>query len=314
MEIITSLENIKQNTNCVLTTGTFDGVHLGHQTIINELVESTRSTNTCATVVTFEPHPQFVVKQKKKTSLRLLTSIDEKKKILEELGVDRLIIIPFTIPFSKLSSAEFIEKILINKIGLNKIIIGYDHAFGKDRTGEYEIIKKFSKIFDFSVVRMDPYSKNGVIISSTVIRKLISDGAVAEAAEYLGRYYQISGKVISGEGRGKQFSVPTANIIPLNDKKIIPKDGIYAGWVELRKNIYKAVIYIGKKPTFTYNNLSFEVYLFDFSSNIYDETLQVKFTKKIRDDIKFENPKKLYEQIELDKRKTLEILQLIKFN
>ena len=314
MEIFSRLEDIEQNRNCVLTTGTFDGVHLGHQTIIKELIDSARKANACATVVTFDPHPQFVVKQKQKIALKLLSSMDEKIARLEDMGVDRLIIIPFTVSFSKLSSGEFIENILIKKIGLNRIIIGYDHAFGKDRTGEYEIIKEFIKRYNFSIVRMPPFSKEDVVISSTIIRKLLSNGAVAEAANYLGRYYKITGKVISGEGRGKHFSVPTANIVPVFDKKLIPQNGIYAGCVKLQNKKYRAVIYIGKKPTFSYNKLSFEIYMFNFSGNIYNEILDVEFIEKIRNDLKFENAKKLYTQIEEDKKKTLEILPIVKSN
>jgi riboflavin kinase / FMN adenylyltransferase len=308
MEIISRFEHIKKNRNCVLTTGTFDGVHLGHQTIIKELIDSARTTNACATIVTFEPHPKFVVKQKQRVALKLLSSIDEKIAILEGLGVDRLIILPFTVSFSKLSSDEFIENILIKKIGLNGIIIGYDHAFGKDRTGEYEIIKEFSNLYDFSIVRMPPFSKEDIVISSTAIRNLLSNGAVAEAANYLGRYYKITGRVISGEGRGKEFSVPTANIVPVFENKLIPQNGIYAGCVRLLNQKYKAVIYIGKKPTFSYNELSFEVYIFNFNGNIYNEILEVEFIVKVRDDRKFDNAKKLYTQIEEDKKKTLEIL------
>ena len=308
MEIISNLEDLRHKKNCVITTGTFDGIHLGHQTIINKLHDIAVKTKVCSTVVTFEPHPQFVLKLNRETELKLLTTLKEKIIIFENLQIDRLVILPFTNELSNLTSEEFIENILVKKIGFSSIIFGYDHAFGKDRSGNIEVLKKLGQRYNYSIIQMTPFSIGDTIISSTKIRRLISSGNVTLAAKYLGRKYKLTGKVIKGEGRGKIFSTPTANISPLSDKKLIPQNGIYAGWVKFKNKKYKTVIYIGEKPTFSSKNLSIELHLFDFVGNLYDKLLDVEFAAKIRNDIKFDNAEKLYEQIEFDKKKTLEIL------
>ena len=305
MRIFRSLDDIKWDDNCILTIGTFDGVHLGHQSIIEALHNS---GNECVTIVTFEPHPQFVIKSPKKNGLRLLTTIDEKISILRELKVDRLIVIPFNEKFAQLSSEEFIENILVKRIGFNKIIIGYDHAFGRNREGNFEILNNLAKKYRYSITVLPAFSLNGVIISSTKIRRLLSIGDVELAAKYLGRKYCLTGKVIKGEGRGHTLNVPTANIEPVSNKKLIPKNGIYATRAILGNKILKAVLYIGTKPTFSFNNRAIELHIFDFSDNIYGQVLKIEFMAKIRDDYHFEQVEELVKQIEKDKKKTLEIL------
>jgi len=309
MKIFRSLDEIRRNDNCVLTTGTFDGVHLGHQSIIETLIKSVYHQGECSTIVTFEPHPQFVVRSPKRDNLRLLTTIDEKISILERSKIDRLIILPFDQNFAQLSSEEFIENILIKKIGFNKIIIGYDHAFGKDRQGNYEILKELSKKYNYSITVMPPLSVDGVIVSSTGIRKLLGNGNVELAAKCLGRNYHLSGSVIRGEGRGKTLNIPTANIKPIAIEKLIPKDGVYAVWAKFENQKFKAVLYIGTKPTFFNKDRSIELHLFSFSGNLYGKKLEIEFKAKIRDDCYFEKVEKLIKQIEIDKQKTLEILK-----
>ena len=308
MEVISRLEDLKQNRNCVITTGTFDGVHLGHQSIINKLNETALSEKACATVITFEPHPQLVLKNKREPELKLLTTLEEKVSIFEKLKIDRLVILPFTHELSNLSSEDFVENILIQKIGFKSIIIGYDHAFGRGRSGNINVLSKLKCKYHYSIIQMTPYSCDDNIISSTKIRQLISSGKMSLAVKFLGREYKLAGRVIKGEGRGKQFSIPTANIVPLSDKKLIPQNGIYAGWVKFKNKRYETVIYIGKKPTFSYNDMSIEAYLFNFNGNLYKKIIEIEFVEKIRDDLKFDNAEKLYQQIERDKKKTLEIL------
>lgn len=308
MKIFRNLDDLQQNRNCVLTTGTFDGVHLGHQSIIKVLNKLAKTTGNCSTIVTFEPHPQFVVNNKKKRALKLLTTLGEKIVILQNLKIDRLIIIPFTEQFSRLSSSEFIENILYKKIGFSTIIIGYDHAFGKDRQGNLIILENIADQYNFSITRMPPFSIEETIISSTKIRNLISNGDVAQAARLLGRNYALSGKVVKGEGRGRTHKIPTANIEPDSPDKLIPQQGIYAGWANFNNIKYEAVIYIGKKPTFFYDKLSIELFIFNFNMNIYGEILELEFKTKLRDDHKFETSEKLYEQIEIDKQQTIKIL------
>ncbi len=307
MIIHRDLEKIERK-NCVLTIGTFDGVHLGHQTIIREVIKSSHTLRSCATLVTFEPHPQFVLRPDKKPVLKLLTTLEEKISILEQAGLDRLIVIPFTKKLSKLSSTQFIEEILIRKIGFNKIIIGYDFAFGKDREGNFQVLQQLSNKYHYSIEQMPPFSFDTVIISSTKIRKLLAEGQVARAASLMKRNYRLSGTVIHGEGRGRHFNIPTANLKPLSADKLIPQAGIYAGWIKWEQQKYQAVVYIGTKPTFDFKTQTIEVYIFEFEQDLYKKELEIEFVEKIRDDQKFDSPDLLYKQIEMDIIKTRELL------
>ena len=308
MRIFRSLDDVQRDDNCILTTGTFDGVHLGHQSIIKTLHKSVSYQNESVTIVTFEPHPQFVIKSPNRNDLRLLTTIEEKISILQALKIDRLIILPFDSTFAQLSSQEFIENILVNKIGFKKIIIGYDHAFGRDRQGNYEILARVSRKYNYSIIVLSPFSLDGVIISSTKIRKLLLNGDVERAAKYLGRNYRLTGRVVHGEGRGRTLNVPTANIEPISNEKLIPKDGIYAVWAYFRDQKFKAVLYIGLKPTFTYKERTIELHIFNFSDDLYGQTVEIEFKVRIRDEFYFDKVEQLIEQIENDKEKTLEIL------
>ncbi|UCE05813.1 MAG: bifunctional riboflavin kinase/FAD synthetase [bacterium] len=308
MRIFRSLDDVQRDNNCILTTGTFDGVHLGHQSIIKTLHSSVSHQNECVTIVTFEPHPQFVVKSHKRNDLRLLTTIDEKISLFQDLKIDRLIIIHFDEKFAQLSSQQFIENILVKKVGLNKIIIGHDHAFGKDRQGNFEILERLSRKYNYSIDVLPPFSLDGVIISSTKIRNLLLSGDVEHGAKYLGRNYRLAGTVIQGEGRGHTLNIPTANIKPFSNEKLIPADGIYAVWVGLGNQKFKAVLYIGLKPTFAFNDRTIELHIFNFCGDLYGQTLEIEFKAKIRDDYHFDKIEKLIEQIENDKKRTLEIL------
>lgn len=308
MEIFRDLAELQRNNNSVITTGTFDGVHCGHQSIIRKLHEMTRQESGCTTIVTFEPHPQFVVKQHKKTGLKLLTTIDEKIAVFEHLNIDRLIVLTFDSTFARLSSREFIENILVKKIGFKKIIIGYDHAFGRDRQGNQEILEELSQKYHYSIIVVPPFSMDGVVISSTRIRNLLLSGDVELATKFLGRQYRIYGSVIPGEGRGRTLNVPTANIKPSSADKLIPGDGIYAVWAQLSDQKFKGVLYIGSKPTFQYNERSIELHIFDFTGDLYGQSIEIEFVTKIRDDYHFDKVEHLIKQIELDKQKTLEIL------
>lgn len=308
MEIVRNLENLRQDCNCIITTGTFDGVHRGHQSIIQILSENAEQLHGCKTIVTFEPHPQFVIKRDKHNDLKLLTTIDEKISIFQSLDIDRLIVLEFNEQFARLHSYDFIESVLIHKIGFKKIIIGYDHAFGRDRQGNQRVLEELGKQYNFAITVVPPFTMDGTIISSTQIRKLLREGKIEHAATFLGRDYQFTGSVIAGEGRGRTLNIPTANIKPNSEEKLIPGDGIYAVWAQWRNQLYKGVLYIGIRPTFSHKDRSIELHIFDFSGNLYGETITVRFRTKIRDDCQFDNVADLLHQIEKDKKKTLEIL------
>jgi len=308
MKIYKRLDDVQRDENCIITTGTFDGVHRGHQSIIDTLHRAVDNRDQCRTIVTFEPHPQFVVRSPKKGDLKLLTTVDEKIAIFETLNIDRLIILPFDRQFAQLTAREFIENILIRKIGFRKIVIGYDHAFGRHRQGNYEILKQLSEKYQYSIIMLPPFSLEGEIISSTRIRRLLWQGEVERAARYLGRNYCLQGRVIRGEGRGRTLNVPTANIEPLSADKLVPGDGIYAVWAELDRQKFKAVLYIGSKPTFAGRERSIELHIFNLVKNLYGQKIVIQFKAKIRDDYQFEKVEQLIQQIENDKQRTLEIL------
>ena len=307
MYVIRDLDEVKFQENCILTIGTFDGIHLGHQSIIENLLNSKKTKADCATIITFEPHPQFIIESNKK-NIKLLTTIEEKIEILKSFDIDRLIIIPFTKEFSQINSLDFLEKILIKKIGFNKIIIGYDHAFGKNRHGNIDIIKKLASGFNFEINLVSPLSIDNTIISSTIIRELLLKGDVAKASEFLSRNYSLRGKVIKGEGLGRKLNAPTANLSLLNTNKLIPKDGIYAVWATFSDKKYKSVLYIGNKPTFLGKQHSIELNVFNFSGDLYDQVIEIEFIDRIRDDIKFNNTSDLITQINIDKQKARQIL------
>ncbi len=308
MKIFRNLDDVKHEANCVLTTGTFDGVHLGHQSIIRMLHEAAGQRGGCVTIVTFEPHPQFVVNAAIKNGLRLLTTIDEKIEILQQFQIDRLIVIPFDMNFAQLSSQQFIEQILVKRIGFRTIVIGYDHAFGKDRQGNFEVLEQLGQRYDYEIIVCPPFALDGVVISSTKIRRLLAGGAVEQAARYLGRNYQLIGTVVPGEGRGRTLNIPTANLSPISEQKLIPQSGIYAVWASLNSERYPGVLYIGTKPTFAYQHQTIELHILDFSGNLYGNKITLEFISRIRDDHQFDTVTELVERIEQDKAMARAIL------
>lgn len=308
MEIVKSVAQSRHNGNCIITMGTFDGVHRGHQSIIEILGETAKQIDGCKTIVTFEPHPQFIIQRDAKHKLKLLTTLDEKIAIFQSLNIDRLIILEFTEAFAQMSSHDFIESILIQKIGFKKIIIGYDHAFGRDRQGNQQVLEALSQRYDFSIAVVPPFAMDGVIISSTLIRRLLREGNIEQATKYLGRDYQLTGTVIHGQGRGRTLKIPTANLEPNSSAKLIPGDGIYAVWARLPDQWCKGVLYIGSRPTFSHHERSIELHVFNFSGNLYNQNVTVHFKAKLRDDYRFADPESLVKQIEEDKKKAFAIL------
>ncbi len=308
MKIFRNLDDVEHKANCVLTTGTFDGVHLGHQSIIRTLHDYAKERGGNVTIITFEPHPQFVVNTAQKNGLRLLTTIEEKIDILQQFEIDRLIVIPFDTKFAQLSSSQFIEQILVKKIGFQTIVIGYDHAFGRDRQGNFEALDQLSHRYGYEIIVCPPFEMDGVIISSTKIRKLLASGDVEQAARYLGRNYRLTGSVVPGEGRGRTLNIPTANLTPISEQKLIPLDGIYAVWARLRSGRYPGVLYIGSKPTFAFKRQTIELHILDFAGDLYGQKIEIEFVARIRDDQQFDNATKLVERIEQDKMAARAIL------
>lgn len=304
MEIIRSLKELRRDPDNVITVGTFDGVHRGHRFIIQELKRFAEQWQGRAVVVTFDPHPQIVLAGKDRPPIHILTTTEQKLALLEKLGVEKTIVIPFTREFSRMSSEDYVQDILYNTIGLKGIVIGYDHAFGRDRQGSIDTLKTFARIKGFQVEQLPPLEIQGQIISSTLIRKKIAAGEVEKANRCLDYAYTIRGMVIRGEGRGRQLGFPTANIELENPYQLIPADGVYVVTVKLPSGLYQGMANIGFRPTFNGRHRSVEVHILDFDADIYDERLEMSFYKRIRAEQKFTSLHALIQQLEKDREAT----------
>ena len=281
----------------VIALGNFDGVHLGHQEILKRVVEKAKKKGGTGIVVTFEPHPLKILSPEKCPPL--IISFRDKAELLEQVGIDILICLHFDREFSELSPSEFVNKIIIEGIGAKEVLVGYDFAFGKKRGGDTNTLKKLGERLGFNVNIVEPISVENKIVSSTLIRNLIKEGNVREAAVYLGRHYSIRGRIVGGDKRGKKLGFPTANIHPHHE--LIPKDGVYIGEVRLHDNKnYKSLINVGTRPTFGEHDLNIEAFILDFDKDIYGEFLKVAFLERIRDEIRFETSELLIKQMNKD--------------
>lgn len=307
MKIYHGLDEFKKLEYAVVTSGTFDGVHFGHQKILQRLDEITKKNGGESVLLTYWPHPRLVLFPDQE--LYLLTSIEEKAKLLSQKHVDHLIIIPFTETFSGLSSEEFIKDILVEKIGTKKLVIGYDHKFGKNRSGSFEVLRKDGPIYGFEIEEIPKQMIENNAVSSTKIRKALSDGHIEIANDYLGRSFCIHGKVIEGDKIGRTIDFPTANIEVIFKHKLIPAEGIYAVRVKLNDQTYKGMLNIGFRPTFGGTQKRMEVNIFDFNQDIYGDEILVEFYHKIRSEIKFQNVGALKSQLHKDKKEALKILK-----
>jgi len=293
----------------VVTIGTFDGVHLGHQKVILRLQEFAKQHEGETVIFTFHTHPRLVTSPNE-TNLRLLTTLNEKIKLFEKYGIDHLIIYPFDKSFSELSYSEFVEKILVEKIGTHCLVVGYDHKFGKNREGGFDYLKNCAEKHKFEIERLDALLIDEDSVSSTKIRDALQNGEIEKANHYLGYRFMLHGTVVNGKQLGRKLGFPTANIEASDKHKIIPGYGVYAVKVELNTHVYNGMLNIGTRPTFNNNadNRSIEVNIFDFEGDIYGSEITLKFVGKIRDEQKFENIEMLVNQLEKDKITALSML------
>ena len=301
MKIIRNLKDINRPfKRSVITIGNFDGVHLGHQALIHEVIDKADSISGTSVAITFEPHPVRVLNGSNHPPL--ITILEQKIELIERMDLDVLIIIPFTREFASLSPREFVEDILIRKLGMTAIVVGKDYSFGRNREGTVGLLKTFAELFDFELVIADWIGENRAAdgrISSTRIRNLVVDGRVDKVQPFLGRYYQVRGTVATGRDRGgKLLGFPTANI-NLQDE-LCPKTGVYAVTVECNSATYDGVANIGYSPTFDDHIFTVEVHILDFNRNIYGHNIRVNFIKRIRDELKFSSVAELAEQIKED--------------
>ena len=319
MKIYNPLSEFKKLDNAVVTIGTFDGVHFGHQKIIKRLCELAKSSCGETVLLTFFPHPRMIIDPENQ-ELKMINTIDEKAEILASLGVDHLIITPFTRDFSNLSAGEYIKNILVDAIGTKKIIIGYDHRFGKDRLGSIQTLVENSSVYGYDVEEIPEQDINDVAVSSTKIRKALLEGDVALANEYLGYAFSIYGPVIKGDKIGRTIGFPTANIFIAETYKLIPGDGIYAVTVEMElsddnedqpstsnllPSTFKGMAYIGQRPTINGMTRNIEVNIFDFDREIYGQNIKMNFLAFLRHDVKFTGLEALKLQLQKDKEDTL---------
>lgn len=310
IKVYNNLENIEFNKDTVVTVGTFDGVHLGHNEIISRLLSFKGSLRTC--LVTFHPHPQHILGNKN-PQLKLLTSIKERIEIFSSLGLDSILVVPFTREFSELSAEEFIKDIICNKLGISKFLIGYDHSFGKNREGNYNLLKKLSNELEFDVERIEAKTnKNEDIISSTKIRQALLNRELSIANQYLGWNYIVTGIVREGHKRGRTIGFPTANVIPEDPNKLIPGNGAYVVKSNIDGNDYYGMANIGVRPTFLDNAQALlEVHFFDLDMNLYGKELKIEFLSYIREEKKFEVLDGLVNQLKSDKEYSISFLKNI---
>ncbi len=303
MIAVQSIDKYDKEHPTAITIGTFDGVHIGHDRILDKLIDNAKALNLKSTVLTFFPHPRMVLQ--KDTGIKLLNTIDEKKMILGNLGLDFLIIHPFTMEFSRLSATEFVRDILVNSLNTKKIIIGYDHRFGRNRDANINDLKAFGNILDFEVDEIPAQEVDEVSVSSTKIRKALENGDIKTANNYLGYPYMLTGVVRKGKGLGRTLDFPTANIFIKEHYKLIPKDGVYVVRSKIDNELVHGMMNIGFNPTVSGKEKSIEVYFFDFNRDLYGKKIQVDILDRIRDEYKFESVAALKTQLQKDKETSL---------
>jgi riboflavin kinase/FMN adenylyltransferase len=301
LKILKSIEQEIPFDGAVLTVGTFDGIHMGHQKIIDSVKEQAQRLGIESVLFTFEPHPKTVIQKSGLPNIELLTTIDEKIEVLEQTGLDSLVISEFTKSFAAISAEQFVREMLVKKLKMKSIIVGHDHAFGRNREGSDELLSRLGQELDFQVQVVEQIANEKDRISSTGIRQALREGHVELAKSMLGRPYSLSGTVVHGEKQGKNLGFPTANIRPDSGYKLIPKPGIYATTVRIRDNVHESVTYIGVKPTFSGAHKVVEVHVHDFDASLYDETITVYFFRFLREDRKFNSTDELVEMIKKDK-------------
>lgn len=307
MKIYHGIDDFTKLKNAVVTSGTFDGVHMGHQIILERLKEIAKKFNGETVVITFWPHPRLVLYPDDKT-LKVLNTFEEKAELLKEQGIQHLLRIPFTKEFSQISSQQFIDDILVTQIGTKKLVIGYDHRFGKNREGSFEQLKLNGPQYGFDVEEISQQDIDEVAVSSTKIRTALNEGDIETASHFLGRPYSMSGRVVKGDKLGRVLGFPTANIDIDSHHKLVPAQGIYAVTVNHAQASFGGMLYIGNRPTVGGTKRSIEVNIFDFDRDIYGETININLLAAIRKDAHFGDLEALKKQLKMDKESAMKVL------
>jgi riboflavin kinase/FMN adenylyltransferase len=324
MQVHRDIENLRQFRNAVVTIGTFDGVHMGHRKVIDKLKSEARAINGETVIITFHPHPRKVVSSTI-LGIRLINTLDEKIELLEKLGVDHLVVVPFTDAFANQPAEDYVKNFLVSKFHPHTIIIGYDHRFGRERKGDYLLLEKMASQYNYNLKEIPKQMLDEISISSTKIREALLEGKIEVADKLLGYDFFFSGTVVHGDKLGRKLGYPTANLKIMDEEKIIPGNGIYAVYAELEsgkqkrkegnsriiitlRSRFKGMMSIGFRPTVDGSKRVTEVNIFDFNKEIYNQSLKVYVKKYLREEIKFESLEKLVKQIDEDKIESLKWL------
>ncbi len=300
MNVYNSIDNFPGSANAVVTIGTFDGVHIGHQQIIRNLRKLAAETHGETVLLTFFPHPRMVL-QPDDNDLKLITTMVEREDLLRSFGIDHLIIQPFDKEFSRISATEFVRDQLVQKIGMKTLVIGYDHHFGRNREGSYKDLEEMAPVYGFRLEEINEQVINHVAVSSTKVRKALLEGDIDSANQLLGHRFSIRGKVVMGDKIGRTLGFPTANVEIIEPYKLIPSEGIYAVQVSVEQQLKNGMLYIGHRPVVNGKSLRIEVNIFDFNEDVYNKEIQIIFVAKIRGDLPFTDLEKLKEKMKEDK-------------
>lgn len=307
MNIFKNISTYKSTKKSFVTIGTFDGVHLGHQKVIKDLVESAKKNNAESVLLTFFPHPRMVLQ--KNASIKLINTIDERIKLLENIGLDTLIIHKFSDEFANLTALEFVKNILVGKLNIAKLIIGYDHHFGKNREGNFDTLQQYGTEFNFELKEISQQDISNITVSSTKIRTAIELGEITKVNSYLGYNFMLTGTVVKGKNLGEKIGFPTANIHIKETYKLIPKTGAYIVKAIIANKTVFGMMNIGFRPTVSGKNQTIEINFFDFNTNLYNKIIQVEVLQFLRDEIKFNSIDDLKDQLKKDQQKSLEIIR-----
>ena len=306
MKIYNSINSFQSTKKNIITIGTFDGVHIGHQKIVEKLIENAKNRNAESAILTFFPHPRMVLQDQ--TEIRLLNTIAERTNLLEKKGLDNLIIHPFDKAFSRLTAEEFVKDILVNQLNIEKIVIGYDHRFGRNRTANIDDLIEFGEKYNFEVEQISAQEIQEASVSSTKIRTALEEGNIALANQYLGYSYFLTGVVKEGKKLGRTIGFPTANLKIEENYKLIPKEGVYIVESNLNGKKVYGMMNIGTNPTFDEGLLSIEIHFLDFDADLYNQKIQISILEYLRAEQKFESVALLKAQLNIDKNHTLQYI------
>lgn len=307
MKVIENYKNFTNSKKSIVTIGTFDGVHIGHQKIIEQLVETAKKNNSNSVLLTFFPHPRMVLQ--KDNSIRLINTIEERIEILQKTGLDYLIIHPFDHDFSRLTAFDFVRDILVNHLNTSQLVIGYDHRFGRNREGNFEQLEEYGDMYDFKVQEIPAQDINAISVSSTKVRKALEEGEIKKVTKYLGHSFTLTGTVVKGKRLGNTIGYPTANLKIEESYKLIPKQGAYLVRAKIDEVYVVGMMNIGVRPTVQGGHETIETHFFDFDADLYGKKLQIELLDFLRDEQKFESVDALKNQLALDKQKSLELFK-----